>query len=267
MYNKDTKRYPLFPLMPDDVFLSKSGKIHNSENLFNNELAERLPKTIKVLIGRLLAIHYTGTLHKHPSSTKPGEDEIELTIPDPDLLKSDGPKELRSQHLYVNLTKYSEDDHKAAARSVKTGKFYYIDDLLSMTPISERGTELGWDPNRYMKHIKNRLSTFGLNASNITDEDGAITSDIISPGELIPLTDLPSDHAAVLYLKSRGYDIKQLQEQFDCGYCVKENPQFKHIFGRDSEDRIKEFNRITIGSIEEMQIFIEKVKEILGEIK
>ena len=29
--------------------------------------------------------------------------------------------------------------------------------------------------------------------------------------------------------------------------------------------RIKDFNRITIGSIEEMQIFIQKVKEILGE--
>ena len=34
-----------------------------------------------------------------------------------------------------------------------------------------------------------------------------------------------------------------------------------------TKERIKEFNRITIGSLEEMQIFIEKVKEILGEIK
>ncbi len=34
-----------------------------------------------------------------------------------------------------------------------------------------------------------------------------------------------------------------------------------------TQNRIKDFNRITIGSIEEMQIFIEKVKEILGEIK
>ena len=30
-------------------------------------------------------------------------------------------------------------------------------------------------------------------------------------------------------------------------------------------DRIKEYNRITIGSIEEMQIFINSVTEILGE--
>ena len=29
-------------------------------------------------------------------------------------------------------------------------------------------------------------------------------------------------------------------------------------------DRIKDFNRITIGTIEQMQTFIEKVKEILG---
>lgn len=34
-----------------------------------------------------------------------------------------------------------------------------------------------------------------------------------------------------------------------------------------TKERIKEFNRITIGSSEEMQVFIEKVKEILGEIK
>ena len=31
------------------------------------------------------------------------------------------------------------------------------------------------------------------------------------------------------------------------------------------KERIKDFNRITIGSREEMEIFIEKVKEILGE--
>ena len=32
-----------------------------------------------------------------------------------------------------------------------------------------------------------------------------------------------------------------------------------------SNERIKEYNRITIGSMEEMEVFIEKVKEILGE--
>ena len=31
--------------------------------------------------------------------------------------------------------------------------------------------------------------------------------------------------------------------------------------------RISEFNRITVGSLEQMQVFIEKVKEILGELK
>lgn len=32
-----------------------------------------------------------------------------------------------------------------------------------------------------------------------------------------------------------------------------------------TKERIKDFNRITVGSLEEMKIFIEKVKEILGE--
>ena len=31
-------------------------------------------------------------------------------------------------------------------------------------------------------------------------------------------------------------------------------------------ERIKEFNRITIGSLEEMQLLIEKIKEIFGEL-
>ena len=30
-----------------------------------------------------------------------------------------------------------------------------------------------------------------------------------------------------------------------------------------TDERIKDFNRITIGSIEEMKVFIEKIKEIL----
>lgn len=34
-----------------------------------------------------------------------------------------------------------------------------------------------------------------------------------------------------------------------------------------TKERIKDYNRITIGSIQEMQIFIEKVKEILGELQ
>ena len=32
-----------------------------------------------------------------------------------------------------------------------------------------------------------------------------------------------------------------------------------------NEERIKEFNRITIGSMEDMKILIEKIKEILQE--
>ena len=257
--NDPPKRFPIFPLMPDDVFVNKSGKILNEENLFNTELASKLPKDVKVLIGRLLSVHYTGTLHKHPSLVNPGEEEIELSIPDPELLKHDGPKELRSQHLYVNLTKYIKGDHKAAARSVKTGQFYYIDKLLTMTPLLDREAELGWNPSRYTRHIKTRLSTFGINGFGSEDnEDISITSDIISPGELIPITELPADHPAVLYLRARGYNIKALEEQFNCSYCVKENPQFKHIYGRDSEEKMAEFNPLICASPEGRIVFFSE---------
>ena len=48
--NDPPKRFPIFPLMPDDVFVNKSGKILNEENLFNTELASKLPKDVKVLM-------------------------------------------------------------------------------------------------------------------------------------------------------------------------------------------------------------------------
>lgn len=40
-----------------------------------------------------------------------------------------------------------------------------------------------------------------------------------SPGELIPLTELGSDHQAVMYLKSRGFDPAELDRIYGMRYC------------------------------------------------
>lgn len=64
--------------------------------------------------------------------------------------------------------------------------------------------------------------------------------------------------ANFIFAKSNLIDGKQLYLK------LKEKGVLVRHF---TKERIKDFNRITIGSIEEMQIFIEKVKEILGELK
>ncbi len=67
---------------------------------------------------------------------------------------------------------------------------------------------------------------------------------------------LPSD-ANFIFAKSDKISGKDLYEKLkDKGVLIRH-------FGKD---RIKEFNRITIGSREEMEVFLNKVKEILGEI-
>ena len=67
---------------------------------------------------------------------------------------------------------------------------------------------------------------------------------------------LPSK-ANFIFAKSDKISGKDLYEQL----------KNKGVLIRHFEtERIKEFNRITIGSKEEMEVFLEKVKEILGEL-
>ena len=251
-----TKRFGLFPLLPDEAF-NIDFKNDTSVVLQNCETADRLPNNIKVLIARLLSVHYVGTLHTHKSATSSVPD-VELSIPDPELLKTDGPKELRSQHLYVNLSKYLNEGHKAAAHCVKTRKHYYVDSLLQMKPLLDRTSELGWDPSRYTRHIKQRLLIPSL-MGDAEEEASEITTDIISPGTLIPITQLPSTHPAIMYLNSRGYtDLESLENQFSCGFCSEENPQFKHIFGRDTASAKANFDPITYPSPQGRIVFFAK---------
>ena len=66
-----------------------------------NAVNFKLSQQIQRLLTRLLMIHYTGKLHVIDSN------HVELSIPDPELLQEDGPKELSSKHLYINLSKFA----------------------------------------------------------------------------------------------------------------------------------------------------------------
>ena len=41
------------------------------------------------------------------------------------------------------------------------------------------------------------------------------------PGELVPLSSLPDEHQAVLYVKNRGFDPKELGHKFGFTYCTR----------------------------------------------
>lgn len=204
-----------------------------------------LPDKYKSLITILLKTHFVGKL-----SVKPNGD-IELAIPDPVLLHNDGPKELSSKHLYVNLTKYLEHDFKSAARCVKTGVVYNIDTLKYMDPLECRGPVLGWDPKKYMEIYSrhtDRLFISPLSYANVASEFSDTTKDCMKPGTLIPVTELPEKHIARTYLNDRGFhDMQSLYDQFELSFCTAETPQWKHLTTDNTEDTLRKYKIDPLG--------------------
>ena len=75
------------------------------------------------------------------------------------------------------------------------------------------------------------------------------------------------------WLTDSGFDVLDSKANFLFAKSEKISGEELYLKLKDkgvlvrhfSNERIKEYNRITIGSMEEMEVFIEKVKEILGE--
>lgn len=210
------------------IDLSRLDNIGNLKD--SNVLSERL----KHVITRLLSIHFTGKLHLVDSN------HIELSLPDPELLQIDGPKELYSKHLYVNLSKYLNGENAVIARCVKTDRKYDINTLLSMPSINNRfkgsdrrfkytdsRVDLDWDPNPFLEKFKDKDA---LDLSAITfASDNSQDVEVKSPGVTIPLTQLSQNHPAVEYLRRRGFsDLQQLENQFKACYCIKESNRFTY---------------------------------------
>lgn len=208
-----------------------------------------LKNKYKVLITKLLQVHGTGMLHFSLATQC-----YELRIPDPILLKNDGPKELFSKHLYINLTKYIEQEHNAAARCVKNGKIYKILDLINMPTLENR--DLQWDVLKYLKNFKNKKL---LIPDNLVDTVSNQEIKIESPGDVIPITQLPDDHPAIEYLKSRGFSdkesIENLYNQFDTSFCYKQNPDLKYY---------NEYKNLNKGPQGKLIFFIKQFGKVKG---
>lgn len=47
-----------------------------------------------------------------------------------------------------------------------------------------------------------------------------LPADVVPPGEVVPLTELPEDNPAILYLTQRNFDPQRLNDEFGVRYCV-----------------------------------------------
>lgn len=184
------------------------------------------------LAERLSSIHGPVSITREASG-------VHIYIADPDLLKIDGPKELTSKHLAINADKYfglgKFDDETFKTRenriiydkyrmvgkevpcamSMKTMKPYYVRDLLSYRPLKDRFEQF--------KDVEFKISTGPPRKLLVKDENGNMVPEW--PEETIPLHELPPDHPAIEYLKNRGFDIEDLETQFEACYCMKEKPE------------------------------------------
>lgn len=185
---------------------------------------EKLPEMAQPIVERLIY------LHGEPNYTVEANGR-HLYFPDPELLKLSD-RELMSKHLAVNIDKYfglgkwnvkenPTPENKMlwekyrrwgkevpCCMSMKTGRKMSITALLSMPPLSKR--------------VQFTTPHF-LRSSSSASQDSS-PEEVLPPGEVVPLTSLPKEHPACIYLRQRGFDPQKLGEVYSVSYCVEENP-------------------------------------------
>ena len=192
------------------------------------------PEEVRRLAEALAAVHgdVSVTTEKHG---------IHIYLCDPELLQTDGAKELSSRHLAVNASKFlglsgyenlRPGKRRYAASCMKTGKSYAIDALLSWVPLSQRGYP-GMKAGAVKASVQKGVWIKDLAGNTIPDH----------PGDVIPVTDLPDGHPAVLYLRGRGFDLQLLARQQRAAYCVRHAPEV-----RDGEgNSVRGYGRLVDG--------------------
>jgi hypothetical protein len=145
---------------------------------------------------------------------------VHFYISCPACIEND-PDEVYKSHLAINASLYfegSEDMDKRVALCMKEHQAWSVSDLLSIPPLDERGYELR------PKVIKVAMA----NLENL--EQNPITGawEPKGPGEATPVHELPANHPAQLYLRSRGFNAEDLWVQFRLSYCSKERNDVCH---------------------------------------
>ena len=155
-----------------------------------------------------------------------------IYLPSPECLKTDGRKEIQSKHLTVNASRYRQTDDwiqkhgylrdelakDYSAVCHKTNTKYKVSDLLNERkyPTLEK---------RGLHNISSKIIQAATQraASLVDDGNGNLVP--MDPGVVVPITDLPPFHPAVVYLKDRRYDLDLLYKQFKCSFCTRESPE------------------------------------------
>lgn len=211
----------------------------NSDDIFTSgSLTETsVSKGVMALARRLSARHGPVNITAEASG-------IHIYIPDPELLATDGQKELASKHLAINAEKYlgegryslkgadtadQMEENKQTyikyrkkglevpcAVSMKTGRRYNVSDLLKMLPLEKRKGCIGLKYNA-------GVNVGAIRKNLVYDENGNLVPDWV--GKTTPLSQLPEDHPAIQYLKGRGYDPVLLEYQMAACYCYEAAPE------------------------------------------
>jgi hypothetical protein len=190
--------------------------IYDKEVVYKAGLIEQeLPRKYQTVINELTRIHGKLVVGKKGN-------HVVLSMPSPEALRLDGAKEVYSRHLGVNLTLALDEGRDWCAKCNKYGKAFGLDDLLNMPTLEERN----------IQHVKRSTIYTGNSQSLEPDENGNMVPR--SPGDVVPVNELPPEHPALEFLRYRGfttrYDLNMLYEQFTTSFCWKENP--KGYYGR-----------------------------------
>jgi len=76
--------------------------------------------------------------------------------------------------------------------------------------------------------VNELIKEFKTNAPVVNQQIVPLPENIQSPGDLVPLVDLPEDHVAVRYLRNRKFDPDVLDKRYGVRFCI----QGKIIGGR-----------------------------------
>lgn len=175
-----------------------------------------LSRDARILAEALMRVHGSITVAREAGG-------LHFYMASPDGLQRDGIVELSKRHLAVNVDRYlgvgpyaqmSPKERSRAAQCMKTSKGYSVATLLRMPPLAQRGIAA---------HTAPKLTVQRKTQWLVSDQYGDMVP-LIPPG-LVPLTDLPADHPAVMFLHSRRYVVADVQAQFGAMWCSAEVPE------------------------------------------
>ena len=174
------------------------------EILYTSSAPAALDPEILRLAHDLSAIHGTVRITNEASG-------LHCYLACPACLRENGTDELSKMHLAVNLLKYMTTAQTQVGMCMKCESVFDLLDLLSMPSLAAQGYE-----HKPQVIVKQAIDEDYLE----TDAKGNRVPK--SPGSVIPIMDLPSDHPAHMYIASRGYNAEDLAQQFDLSFCTAE---------------------------------------------